>query len=461
MPDNTLTIAETLAQFAAAHDYESIPAPIRDKARAHLLDCVGVAAASSGFDFAQRAHAGLARFGAGEYPVIGMPGALGLRDAVCMNGILVHGIEYDDTSILGRLHPSAVCAPAAFGAARFAHAGGKAMLAAYIAGVECAIRIGAAAKGGFSPAGFNATGVVGGFGAAITAGKLLGLDAGQLACAQGIVYSTAAGNREFGASDGWTKRFDPAWAAVAGVTAAGLAGGGYIGTRMPYEGRYGLYRVYLEHEVTAQDLELVGAGLGTQWHFEDLALKALPSCYFNHPLVNSTIAIMNRHDLVPGAIRSICVHLPRAGIDTVCEPSGPKYAPGDLATALFSAYYNVASAAIRRRLTLDELRPEALQDPEVLALARKVTYAIDAESSFPRHYSGAVEIVTLDGRTYSDREDVNKGSSECPLSESEVVAKFMNNACRVMTRGRAEALMTAILEIDRVADVGEIELGGE
>jgi 2-methylcitrate dehydratase PrpD len=461
MAGSTLTIAEALAQFARAQDYDSIPVPVREQARAHLLDCVGVAAASSGFEFARCAHAGLARFGSGDYAVIGMPGGLALRDAVCMNGILVHGIEFDDTSILGRIHPSAACLPAALGAAQFTHASGKAMLAAYIVGVECAIRIGAAAKGGFSPAGFNATGVTGGFGATLAAGRLLGLDADQLACAQGIVYSTAAGNREFGASDGWTKRFDPAWAAVAGLTAAGLAGGGYIATRSPYEGRYGLYRVYLDHEVTAQDLDLVTAGLGTQWHFERLALKALPSCYFNHPLINSTIAIMQRHDLVPGAIRSICVHVPRAAIDTVCEPSAPKYAPADLATALFSAYYSVASAAIRRRHTLDELTPEALQDPEVLALARKATYAIDAESTFPRHYSGAVEIVTLDGRTYSDREDVNKGSSERPLSAAEVEAKFMQNACRVMPQDRASALMAAILDVERVEDVSKLRLGAD
>jgi 2-methylcitrate dehydratase PrpD len=461
MPSTTLTIAETLAQFAAAQDYDSIPASVREKARLHLLDSVGVALASAGFEFAARAYAGLSRFGGGEHQVIGMPGRLPLRDAVCMNGILVHGIEYDDTSILGRIHPSAFCAPAALGAGAFAHASGKAMLAAYIVGVECAIRVAAAAKGGFSPAGFNATGVVGGFGAALTAGKLLGLDADRLAAAQGIVYATAAGNREFVATDGWTKRFDPAWAAVSGLTAASLAQAGYVGPPTPYEGRYGLYRVYLEHEVTAQDSEIVSAGLGAEWHFGALALKSLPSCYFNHPLVNSTIAIMNRHDLVPGSIRSICVYLPRAAIDTVCEPSGPKYAPSDLAAALFSAYYNVASAAIRRRLTLDELQPEALVDPEVLALARKVSYAIDAESTFPRHYSGSVEVVTMDGRTYRDREDVNKGSSERPMSPGEVEAKFMANACRVVPRARAEAIMAALLDLERITDVSTLPLAAE
>jgi 2-methylcitrate dehydratase PrpD len=459
MSSTTLTIAEALAQFAAAQDYDAIPASIREKARMHLLDSIGVALASTGFEFARRAYQGLSRFGGGEYPVIGMPGRLPLRDAVCMNGILTHGIEYDDTSILGRIHPSAFCAPAALGAGAFAAANGKAVLAAYVVGVECAIRIAAAAKGGFSPAGFNATGVIGGFGAAMTAGKLFGLDAGQLASAQGIVYSSAAGNREFVATDGWTKRLDPAWAAVSGLTAASLAQAGYLGPPTPYEGRYGLYRVYLEHEVTAQDIERITAGLGSEWHFGALSLKALPSCYFNHPLINATIAVMNRHDLVPGSIRNIVVYLPRAAIDTVCEPSGAKYAPSDLAGALFSAYYNVASAAIRRRLTLDELQPEALADPEVLALARKVSYAIDAESTFPRHYSGAVEIVTMDKRTYSDREDVNKGSSELPMSQGEIEAKFLDNACRVIPRARAQAIMSAILDIERVADVSTLPLG--
>jgi 2-methylcitrate dehydratase PrpD len=333
-------------------------------------------------------------------------------------------------------------------------------LAAYVAGVECAIRIGAAAKGGFSPAGFNGTGVVGGFGATLTAGRLLALDVERLAAAQGIVYATIAGNREFVASDGWAKALDPGWAAAAGLTAASLASAGYLGARTPYEGKYGFYRVYLEHEVTAQDLDLVTTGLGEQWHFEQLALKSLPSCYFNHPLIDSVIAIMNRHDLAPAAIRNIRVYLPRAAVNTVCEPAAPKQAPGDFATALFSVYYTVATAALRRRLALDDFKPEALQDAEVLALAKKVTYAIDAESTFPRSYSGSVEVVTMDGRAYSDREDVNKGSAESPMSQAEIEAKFMDNACRALPRSRAQTVMEAILAIDRAEDVSTVPIGG-
>jgi 2-methylcitrate dehydratase PrpD len=451
-------LAETLARFVQGASYETIPLRIREKARLHLIDSIGVGLASAGLRFAKIAHAGLGRFGAGIHAVIGMPERLPLRDAALLNGMLIHGIEFDDTSILGRIHPSASCLPAALGAAEMSGASGRRLLEAYVLGVECAIRIGAAAKGGFSPAGFNATGVVGGFGAAIAAGKLFGLSADQLASTLGIVYSTAAGNREFVASDAWTKRMDPGWAAVAGITSASLGNAGFVGPRSALDGRFGLFRVYLEHEVTTQDLAVVTEGLGEQWRFGALSLKALPSCYFNHPVINSTIAIVKRYDLSPGAIRAITVCLPRAAIDTVCEPKASKLAPGDMAGALFSAYYNVASAAVRRRLTLDELTAEALRDPQVLALAEKVNYVVDAEATFPRHYSGAVEIETMDGRTYSDREDVNKGSAENPMSEAEVEAKFLANACRALSTERAEALLCALRNIETVDDVRKLPL---
>jgi 2-methylcitrate dehydratase PrpD len=344
------------------------------------------------------------------------------------------------------------------GVGALTRASGKALLAAYVAGVECAIRIGAAGRGGFSPAGFNATGVVGGFGAVMVTGKLLGLDAQQLASAQGIVYSTASGSRVSVASDAWTKRFDPAWAAVGGVTAVMLAAEGFQGPGSPYEGKFGFYRVYLRHEVTQEDLDAIAQALGEQWRFESLSLKALPSCYFNHPLINATIEIVTRHDLAPAAIRSIRVALPQAGFNTVCEPRALKLAPRDISGAQFSAYYNVACAAVRRRLALEDLQPAALSDLQVLALARNVTYADDTGSTFPHHYTGAVEIETVDGRRLSAREDVNKGSSESPLTEAEVERKFMQNAVPVLSRPRAEALRDALLAIDRVADVSGIAL---
>ena len=451
--DSARTIAETLSDFAAGLDYAAIPATARVAAKLHLLDSVGVAYASASFDFARRTLDSVSGFGSGDYEVIGMSGRLALRDAVLMNGVLIHGLDFDDTSSVGRVHPSAFVTPCVLGMGAFVKASGRDVLTAYIAGVECAVRIGAAARGGFQHAGFHPVGVVGAFGAAIAAGRLLGLDAAQLTMAQGIAYSTAAGNNEFTANDAWTKRMHAGWAGVGGITAAMLARGGFVGPRTPYEGKFGLYRIYLVAGAANCDLAQITARLGTRWEIEHVTYKPVASCHFNHPIIDATIVLVTEHDLAPRDIKSIRALLPEAAINAVCEPRANKLALTDLYAAQFSVYYAAACAAARRRYTLADLEPSALSDPEVLALAAKVEYAVDPQSNFPRHYSGAVEIVTHDGRRLSRREDVNRGSSERPLTSAEIEGKFLENAERVFPKARAEAVRDAILNIDTSADV--------
>ena len=445
-----------LAGFVTGLDYASIPAAIRAQAKLHLLDSVGIALASAGFDFAHKACAGLAALGIGEYTVIGMPTKLALRDSVLMNGILVHGLEFDDMSIRGRIHPSAFSVPCALGVGAFAKAHGKDVLAAYIAGVECAIRIGMAARGGLSPAGFNAVGIVGAFGSVLIAGKLLGLDPARLTMAQGIVYSTAAGNREFTAADSWTKRLEAGWPGVGAITAAMLAKQGFVGPRTPYEGKFGVFNTYLNAPAAASDLAAITAGLGEVWEFARILIKMLPSCFFNHPIINATIALVKQHDLHAPDIRGIRVRVPQAAVDTVCEPRAEKLAPRDIAAAQFSVYFSAACAAVRRQFTVQDMAEGALDDPAIRALAAKVEYAIDPQSNFPAHYSGGVEISTVDGRQFGAREDVNLGSAEKPLAESTVEEKFLGNAQRVMSKQRAEEIRDLLLNIESCDDVSAI-----
>jgi 2-methylcitrate dehydratase PrpD len=452
MQTSAPTLAETLAGFVTRLDHRAIPAAVRAQARLHLLDSVGIAYASASFDFARAACCGLAALGGGDYPVIGMPTKLALRDSVLMNGMLVHGLEFDDTAIRGRIHPSAFGVPCALGAGAYARTSGAEALTAYIAGMECAIRIGMAARGGFSPAGFNAVGIVGAFGSALVAGRLLGLDAAQLASAQGIVYSTAAGNREFSATESWTKRFEAGWPAASGITAAMLAKQGFIGPRTPYEGKFGVFTTYLNPPAAAADVAAIKGGLGEEWEFSRILIKLKPSCFFNQPVINTIIALVTRHDLRASDIRRIRVLMPQAAIDTVCEPRSEKLAPRDIAAAQFSIYFSAACAAVRRQFTLQEMDAGTLQDPAIQALAAKVEYAVDAQSNFPAHYSAGVEITTADGRQFSAREDVNAGSTGRPLPAAVIEDKFLDNAQRVLSRQRAEEIRDLLLNIESCDD---------
>jgi 2-methylcitrate dehydratase PrpD len=115
--------------------YEDIPAAVRERSKELMLDAVGIAFASGKFEFADKALSGMSFFGSGERAIIGMPAKLALRDAVVMNGVLIHGLDYDDTHLEGVVHASASCFSCAFGVAAEVEASGRELITAYIAGL--------------------------------------------------------------------------------------------------------------------------------------------------------------------------------------------------------------------------------------------------------------------------------------------------------------------------------------
>ena len=254
-------IAQTLAHFAANLRYEAIPQNVRERAKYLMLDAVGIAHASTHYDFAHRALSAVTELsaGGGDTPVIGQTVRLQLRDAMLMNGILIHGLDFDDTHANGVIHATASCFTSAMGTSAQAGLSGRELLAGYVAGVEAATRLGWVAKGGFHQVGFHPTGLIGAFACALIAGRQYGLNAQQLAMAQGIALSMGAGSLEFLQDGAWTKRMHPGWAAVAGMTAATLARHGFKGPREAYEGRFGLFNSYLGPLVKDCDLGLATA----------------------------------------------------------------------------------------------------------------------------------------------------------------------------------------------------------
>jgi 2-methylcitrate dehydratase PrpD len=456
-------IAGRLAEFTNHLNAEAIPRGIFQKAKLLLLDMVGAALASSSFDFGQRALRGLLVFGAGPSTVIGFRETLALRDAVLMNGILVHGLDYDDTSIYGRVHPSSSCGTTALGVGGQAGTGGAELLVAYIAALECTVRLGAVVKGAFQQRGFHPTGVVGTFGAVIAAGRLFGLSAHELIMAQGIALSMASGSQEFATEGAWTKRMHPGWSGAAGITAAALAKGGFTGPRLAYEGKRGLYNLYLGELAAQCDLDLATERLGQTWQIETIAFKPLPACYFNVPTIDAAVRLAEQYQLRADDISKVRALLPQSAVNLVCEPVKAKRRPVDSYAAQFSVQFTTAVALTRRRFTLDDLDSATLSDPEILSLADRIEYAVDDKTTFPKFYSGAVVVTTRDGRILEAREDINRGAPERPLSQDDLIAKFSTSAERVFSPAKAARIADMILNIEKLADVTALtnQLGRE
>jgi 2-methylcitrate dehydratase PrpD len=454
--DRHEVISDQLAAFALNLSFGAIPEKILERSKYLMLDAVGIAYASHGFPFAGATMAGMASVGAGDSPVIGFGRKLSPRDAALVNGVLAHGLDYDDTHSPGVIHATVSSLPLVLALGDKLKVSGRDFLTAYVAAMETSTRLASVAKGGFHQVGFHPTGLIGIFGCTLAASRLLGLSREQTAMAQGVALSMAAGSLEFLEDGAWTKRMHPGWAASSAITAAALAKHGFVGPRAAYEGRFGLFRSHLGAQMVGADLALATKNLGKSWQIDEVAIKPIPACHFAHAAADAAVALSK--SVAPADIRSVDVLVPSEVIKTVCEPQENKRAPANSYDAQFSIPYIVATGLLRGRFTLDELDDKAITDREVLALARRVNHAADPASTFPKHYTGEVVVTLNDGRQVRHREGVNRGCADRPLSNAEIEAKYFGNACRLLTREHAERVRDALLGIDRgsVAALGDL-----
>ena len=444
------SLSRTIAEFMQDVNYAVLPQRLRDFARFHILDVVGTALAATKFDFAQRALNGLTTMAdGGSMSVLGMGATLPLKDAVIMNGILAHGLDYDDTHPGGPVHPSSSAFPCALGVAEFLDRSGRDLLTAYLIAVEISTRFGIATNGALLKSGYHTTGVAGHMGCALGAGHLMRLNTEQLVYAQGLAGSTASALAEHRADGAWNKRFHPGWAGAGAITAASLARSGFLGTKKIYEGTDGLFRSHAGTYLNLVKADELVAGLGATWRAEEVAVKPYPVCHMLHACIDSVLALKREYQLKVDDIAEIRALLHPAVFHSVCENPELRRKPESDYVAKFSVYYTLAAALVRGRCGFSELESEALNDPAILALAARVTYEADPDSAYPEYFSGGAVVTLKNGKSFKHVDRINRGAGERALSGDEIGAKFLENAELVTTPARARELRDIVLDIER------------
>ena len=449
-------LARALAQFAYDLRYEDLPDGVKDRSRHHILDAIGIAFASHHFPFAARGLAGISAAGApGASTVIGGGANLQPRDAALCNGYLMHGLDFDDTHPDSIVHATVTCLPAALAVGEMTNGTWGQLLAAYAAGMETAIRIGRAVKGGFHHAGFHATGVVSHFSSAVVAGKMLGLSVEQIISAQGINSSTAAGLQVFLETGAWTKRMHPGWGALAGITAAQMAKAGFKGPERPYEGKFGLFETHLQERADQVDTESVLTGLKREWTLLDTSIKPYPICHFIHACAEAALVLRSQVSDISHVQRIVC-ELPEVTLPIVAEPASLKQEPRSDYEAKFSVQFVVAACLLRGRFTLIELEESSLADPQILELAAKIQCVAQIKTQFPKYFSGAVTIHKTDGTSVHHDVPVNLGCDQRVLSLNDIISKFHTNAALVLSEVRIQTVLDSLLNAQSDTPVREI-----
>jgi 2-methylcitrate dehydratase PrpD len=377
--------------------------------------------------------------------------------AAFANASFAQALEYDDTHNESIVHMSSPSVAAALALAETRAIAGRELLLAVAVGNEIACRVGSVAPGTFHRRGFHPTGLFSPFGIAYAAGKLLNLDPGAMAWAAGIAGSTAAGLLECWVDGTQSKFLHSGFAAQNGMAAAMLAQAGASGPPKVFEGRFGLFASHLQDPAIVKNFARITDGLGTRWDSRNSSFKPFPSAHvLLHPYIDLVLRLRAAHGIRPADIVSIECPVAEFNVSIVCEPVAEKTAPATEAHCRVCLQYTLAEALVRGELGRTAHAEAYRTDPEILALARRVTYRVDPDFPPPGRFKGAVTMRLADGRVFSEVEEYNRGSAENPMTEQELRAKFDDNAGSVLDAGTRDRLAAAIEGLEGLDDAGSL-----
>lgn len=251
-------------------------------ARLSLLDWMACGLAGAVEPVAERLrHLTAEEGGRGAASVIG-GGLAPPRMAALANGAASHALDYDDTHFAHVGHLSVGIYPAALAVGEETGADLEAVVAAFLAGAEAAIRLGLVLGAAHYNLGFHQTATAGAFGATLAAGRLYGLSDAELRAALGLCATRASGLKsQFGTMG---KPFNAGIAAANGVECARLAA---LGMTSADDGLLGPQGFVATHS-PAPD---AGAGSRPPWRerflFEDNRYKLHACCHGTHAMIEA------------------------------------------------------------------------------------------------------------------------------------------------------------------------------
>jgi len=311
-------------------------------------------------------------------------------------------------------------------------------------------RIGVAAGNSLERRGFHAPGLTGTFGAAVAAGRLLGLNDAKMVNALGIAGSYSGGLIEFSRcrEGAMIKRLHLGKAAEGGVTAALLASRGFAGPESVLEGKFGFCQTYSD----SPKLEYLTHRLGREFESMNICIKRC-ACHINaHAPIEALEKLRAEFNFNPADIREIMV----GGIEKLVTHHA-NYQPKDLMMAQYSIPFCVALS-----LYFDPTDPESfderkLKDKNILAMMRKVRLEADQEIEEKGWDRAARVTVTLKNRQRHTALVVHfKGTPGNPMSQTEVEEKARNLTRALLPAQKLARLIETINTLEKVADVSTI-----
>jgi 2-methylcitrate dehydratase PrpD len=441
--DARTPVADALVDFVLGLELGSLPEAVVEAASLCLTDWVGVAIRGSTEPLAGALDAVVAAAGGdSQATVVGRGRRTSALLAALANGAQGHALDFDDTHLASIVHGSAPVAPAVLAMAEWRRRPGAEALAAFVAGFEVETRIGRVIGPMLADRGWHVTAVLGHFGAAAAAGKLLGLTAEELGRALGIAGTQAAGLEQ--SLGTMCKPLHPGKAALNGLLAALLAREGFTGPTGILDARAGLPGTFLGITDVAPALE----DLGKRFEILDNSTKLYAACHLLHATIDAGRAIRERAAPTPEAIAAVECHVHPLAVKVAAIPE-----PRSGLEAKFSAAYCAALALTRGEAGESEFTDATAPDPALVGLASRIRPLADPALGIPE---ARMRVRLRDGRVLDEVVRAARGTPGHPVSRQDVEEKFRRLAGVVLPAAQVGRLLETLRRLPALPDVAAL-----
>ena len=404
------SISRTLAKWVTDLKYEDLPSAVIDRAKGVTLHSLASVLLGSQLPGGQQAVELMTSEESGVQN--------GATIMVHGNTVTKGGAAFTNSEMAmagGKLdsfrmltHPGTSIVPGTFVAAETSGASGKEFLTGLAAGYEVMERLAADFIPTVMARGFHAGPVVGIFGPAIAAAKILKLDEDQVNSTIALCVHLAAGNLEGPRSGG--KALREGAAVRNAMLAVALAQQGHVGGETVLEGDAGFYHAYagnnkgqLSHSfvgATQANLEKVTSELGKDWMFLETLSLIYSTAGYNIAHVDVTAQLCVEHDFkyedvdrVEAVVNWLETQYPSPAFPSRRE---------DIGKGKGSTAYHTAYGVVKRGFPVlnNQFAPSTGGEdpPEVLELMNRVTLIPSHEMTL---FGPRITIYTKDGNSYT------------------------------------------------------------
>jgi 2-methylcitrate dehydratase PrpD len=437
-------VMRRLARYIARAVHRRLPAAVEERVKHHLLDTLAAMISGSRLLPGRRAIAYVrAQGGVREACVAGSRIVTSAVNAALANGMLAHADETDDACYAALVHPGCSVVPAALAMAERHRRSGTALLRAIALGYDVCVRMSVAlGVERFRSAGHSTHSFGGTFGAAAAAGALAGVGERTARWLLSYAAQQASGLSCWARdTEHVEKAFDfGGMPARNGVAAATLVAARFTGVEDALAGERGLFHAYGRFA----DPEKLGADLGHRYDIMMTAIKRWPVGYPVQAPLDAIAELLARHGLRGRDVERVRVAIDEQGARTVDRRT----------MANINLQHLIALMLTDGTVTFASAHDAARRaDPRVARLAARVELAGSRALARGGATQAVVELSTRDGRRLHHHARAVRGSPANPMSREEVAAKARELIAPVLGARRAERLIAALWNLERMKDV--------